>query len=173
MELKNVVLVGGSGRNVGKTTFCENLISQLSTKVKVHAIKMSSHNHDLPDDSIIVSKSDGYVIVEEDKLNSGKDSSRYLASGATSSYFVIFKENYDLVSLHEILNDIPKDEAVVVEARGLVEKMKFGFSIAIEGEEKKDSFMATSHLFDTRVDYFKNGFDLKRIKFENGAFSCV
>ncbi len=170
-SLRNILLVGGSGRNVGKTTFCEKLITKLSTEFDVFAIKFSNHFEHISSESIVVSKSIDFQIIEETEFKSGKDSSRYLAAGAKRSFFVVAKENADLGALLEIVSDLPPNFPIIVESGGLLAKIKPGLSVGIEGFPLKESYSKMLYLFDTRVNFINEGFDFERIIFINGEFS--
>ena len=94
-QFLNVFLITGSGRNVGKTTFCCNLIEKFSKENRIIAIKISNHFHDLMDQDLkYYHKSDDFSIAEEINIEGPKDTSRYLKSGADSSFLIISKDEF-------------------------------------------------------------------------------
>lgn len=93
MELKNLILIAGAGRNVGKTTLCCRLIAKLSQIDQVTAVKVSPHRHVLTDKQKVLFESEGLIISEETDDDSSKDSSRYLRAGATQSLFVLVHDD--------------------------------------------------------------------------------
>lgn len=88
MVNSKLILVAGDGRNVGKTTLLSKIIELLSKKHTVSAIKVSGHIHQTTKKQKLVHQEDGLLIFEETDRRSGKDSARYLASGATKAFFV-------------------------------------------------------------------------------------
>jgi len=83
-----LLLVSGTGRNSGKTTFVCNLIKQHNVKHSISAIKIAPHAHHIyPDDEVLVKK-DHYQIIRETKSDSGKDSSLMLQAGAREVFYI-------------------------------------------------------------------------------------
>jgi hypothetical protein len=86
-------LISGSGRNVGKTTLACLIIEALSKKGEVAAAKISKHVHPLTGRQEVVLQLPGLLIAKELDRNSTKDSSRYLQSGASHSFFIQAEES--------------------------------------------------------------------------------
>lgn len=84
---KDLLLITGSGRNVGKTTFICNIISSNPLK-KFAAVKISPHFHDRTEGLIPIVEDVDFCIFEETDCGSDKDTSRYLQAGALKSYFI-------------------------------------------------------------------------------------
>ena len=102
-RFKDLLLVAGSGRNVGKTTFICNVISSNRLK-KMAAIKITPHFHDTTKGLIPIVENSNFRIYEETDYNSNKDTSRYLRAGAEKSYFIqttdeFLKESFQLTSV--------------------------------------------------------------------------
>jgi len=102
-RFKDLLLVSGSGRNVGKTTFICGVIASDRLK-KMAAIKITPHFHD-PDDGLIpIVENSNFRIFEETNHFSDKDTSRYLQAGAKKSYFIqttdqFLEESFRLTSV--------------------------------------------------------------------------
>ncbi|MBC8488308.1 MAG: hypothetical protein H8D45_19965 [Bacteroidetes bacterium] len=101
----NLILVSGTGRNVGKTTFVCSVINHLSKSCNVAAIKISPHKHTISNNSIILKQFSDYRIVEEQDYNTPKDTSRMLRAGAKKVYYIQSGDGslgYVLKDIHEI-----------------------------------------------------------------------
>lgn len=101
----DLILVSGTGRNVGKTTFACSLISYLARIGNVTAIKISPHKHTISNDSIIFKQYSDYLIIEEKDFHTSKDTSRMLRAGAEKVYYIQSGDEslqYVLKDLHEI-----------------------------------------------------------------------
>jgi hypothetical protein len=90
----HLILISGAGRNVGKTTLGCAIIEILSKKVEVTSIKISKHLHPLTEKQRVILQKSGLIITEELDRGSSKDSSRFLRSGATHSFFVMADDDH-------------------------------------------------------------------------------
>ncbi len=102
-KFKDLLLVSGSSRNVGKTTFICNVIAS-NPLLKMAAIKITPHFHDASKGLIPIVENSNFRIYEETDYTSDKDTSRYLQAGAKKSYFIqtsdaFLKESFQLASV--------------------------------------------------------------------------
>lgn len=102
-RFKDLLLVSGSGRNVGKTTFICDVIAKSRLK-KMAAIKITPHFHDASKGLIPIVENSNFRIYEETDHTSDNDTSRYLRAGAKKSYFIqttdaFLKESLKLASV--------------------------------------------------------------------------
>lgn len=88
IEMEQLILISGSGQNVGKTTLACQLIKELAKEHQVTTVKISSHKHQLTNLQNTVLKQNGLTISEELDNTSNKDSSLFLQYGASKSYFI-------------------------------------------------------------------------------------
>lgn len=102
-RFKDLLLVAGSGQNVGKTTFICDVIASNPLK-KMAAIKVTPHFHAPSPGLVPIVETSDFCIFEETDSSSGKDTSRYLRAGAIKSYFIqtndaALKEAFKLTSV--------------------------------------------------------------------------
>ena len=134
-ELKNILLVSGSGRNCGKTTFACHAINHLSKNGKVIGLKISPHFHLTGNKQKLLAEGEGFRVFHENDLNSGKDSSRMLQAGASAVYY-IQGEDFGLVKIWEwVEKNIPGNFPVVCESGSFADNFQPGFQILVVGEE--------------------------------------
>jgi hypothetical protein len=128
MKLDNLLLVAGSGRNSGKTTFVCKIIEQFH-HLGITSIKISPHFHNPSDGLIPITSKSGYTIFEETNSNTLKDSSRMLKSGADKVYYIQTHEE----SLNEAFSDVYKkiepNKPVICESPGLIYHFEPGIFI--------------------------------------------
>lgn len=101
----NLILVSGTGRNVGKTTFACSVINHLAKSYNVSAIKISPHKHTISNGSNVLKQISNYRIVEEQDYHTPKDTSRMLRAGARKVYYIQSGDDslkYVLKDLNEI-----------------------------------------------------------------------
>ena len=100
VQRKNILLIAGTGRNVGKTMFACNIIKCLSNQTPITSIKISPHFHELSPNLEIISQNENYLISKENKKEGEKDSNRLLNAGSKEVYYVQAKDEF----LTEILS---------------------------------------------------------------------
>jgi len=115
MEDYNTIIVAGTGQNVGKTTFVCNLISENNNII---AIKISPHFHKLTKTDKILVQTNNYIIIEETKTNTGKDSAKMLKAGAKKVFYVQSTDKYLPLVFNEIKKLIPKKSDIIIESGG-------------------------------------------------------
>ncbi len=165
----NIVIVRGTGRNVGKTISACKIIETLAKENAPIGIKISAHFHELENPKFVY-KSEEFEIVEE-KSRSDKDSSRMLQAGA-EKVFYIQSENRNLANAFELLlNQIDPSDPVVVESGGLYDFVEPGILVHIFGENGKKS---TPVRPETNVVKVSSGeaknFNWDFLQFKNGKF---
>lgn len=151
-RFKDLLLVSGSGRNVGKTTFICEVISN-SPQKKIAAIKITPHFH-TPDKGLIpIVDNPNFRIFEETSYLTDKDTSRYLQAGAVKSYFIqttdaYLKESFQLTS---VLLD--PDLPFLVESANLRNILIPELFVFIQGTDslKKPSSVEMRQLADATV----------------------
>ena len=137
-SFENIILIAGSGRNVGKTTLACQLI-KTENKKGINAVKITPHFHEPTPGLIEVEKGDNWMIYEETNSLTKKDSSLFLHNGAKKS-FLIQSEKENLGEAFSALrNLLPKNNPVIIESTGLTEIIKPGLLIFVlpDGECKK------------------------------------
>ena len=137
---KNLLLIAGNGRNVGKTYLACSIISHLSKSHGVIGIKISSHFHPVSADSRIIAKAENYLVTEEMSITH-KDSSLMLQSGAKKVFFIMAGEKGLKEGFEIIRNDI-SNHPVVCESGGLHQYITPGLFLfvsktKIEREKRK------------------------------------
>lgn len=173
----NLLLIAGTGRNVGKTSLACALISQTSLSHKVIGMKISPHFHDQPILENIIARSENFEIMEELNPKGNKDSSRMLKAGAERIFYVQTRNDE---ALKEVINELQKkwikDVAVICESGGLRHFVDPGLFMVCRSEDQPEM---KPHLkvFEQKVDQFimfhESGFDfdLSKIRFENNQWS--
>lgn len=137
-RVKDLLLVTGSGRNVGKTTFICNLIASQPLR-KYGAIKISPHFHESTDGLISILETSDFRIYEETNSGLDKDTSRYLRAGAVKSYYIQTNDLRleDAFKLTSVLLD--PDLPFLVESARLRQILKPELFVFIQGSDEIDN----------------------------------
>ena len=120
----HLIIIGGTGRNVGKTEFVCRLISRVSNSYDVYALKVSAMFPDEllyhGDHSGIHSEMEGSSqLFEETRIDSPKDTSRILFAGARRVFFLRSEENGIGSAYEDFRKIIPPQSVVVCESNSL------------------------------------------------------
>ncbi len=129
-KYRNILLVSGGQRNVGKTTF----ICQVIPSVKesgVTAVKITPHFHEVTPGLQPIAESESWCLFKETNTSQEKDTSLYLQAGAKNSFFLQTKKEYIHEAFLELYKYLPNEIPVIIESAGLVDLIKPGLFVVI------------------------------------------
>jgi len=155
-RIPQLLLVAGTGRNTGKTTFICNLIRKFNTEHQVVALKITPHFHrNVQSGEVIINNEELYIARETDSTTT-KDSSKMLQSGAFQSYFIMAKDEQLGLVMREIEKLLPPHSLIVCESGGLRNLVIPGlfFMMEKEGEETSKPGAASLKLLADRIITF-------------------
>lgn len=117
-KLENMLLVSGSGRNVGKTTFIRQIIAQNVAK-DVVAIKITPHFHEVTSGLTPIHVTENYSVYEETDRFSDKDTSMLLKAGAKRVFFIQTKDDQLEAAFGIVSTLIDPKQPVIIESAAL------------------------------------------------------
>lgn len=137
---KRLLIVGGAGRNVGKTEFVCRLIARFAGQHDIYALKVSSV---YPDEGLFHgSHADDEVmhqLFEEQRRETGKDSSRMLRAGAVKSYYLRSDDEGIREGFAYFCQQLPEKAIIVCESNSLGQFVHPGLYVmvrSVSGEVK-------------------------------------
>ena len=131
-----IIVVGGSGKDVGKTGLVCAVISALP-EFGWTAVKITGHDYG---DVVEGADDGGAVIVEEARGGGETDTERYLAAGAKRALLVT--RVGDEVPIGEIRRALGSDRNVILESNRIVDSVEPDVCLAlVGGAERKASFV--------------------------------
>lgn len=168
-KLNNIILISGSGRNVGKTTLACNIIKKLSLEKDVVGLKISPHFHKTSQLQKLISEGEGFKVYQELDINSAKDSSRMLESGAVKVYFIQCSDDKIKIALESISNLLPTNSPIVCESGSFANTYEPGLHLLVvdaNPDENKISYQnnlknADQIIAKNDFNTEENFFDLK------------
>lgn len=120
MKMTNLIVVAGTGRNVGKTECACRLISTVSAQSEVYGLKVSTI---YPDEGIHHGSHQhgaaGVNLVEEKRLDLDKDTCRMLRAGARKVFYLQGEDAEIESGFHHFLTQVPADSPIVCESGSL------------------------------------------------------
>ena len=128
----HLLIVGGTARNVGKTEFVCRLIAKISRNFAVYGLKVSAI---FPDEGIYHGDHSQDMatrhLVEETRLDTGKDTSRMLQAGARRVFYLHSEDDGILTGYQEFRRKLPDNAVVICESNALGEHLKAGLQIMV------------------------------------------
>jgi hypothetical protein len=150
MIVPNLILIAGTGTKSGKTTMACRIIEQFKS-LNIIAIKITPHFHETTLGLNIICEEAGYSIYEETNLESFKDTSRMLRSGASKVFFAKVFDDKLLYVFNKINDLIPEGMPIICESPALRNFVEPGVFIIMSSETtrtRKDisRYMTLPHL---------------------------
>ncbi len=128
-----VLLVGGVGRNVGKTEFVCRVIEKISQTHSVYGLKVSVI---YPDERLFHGNHSSELkqgrLFEETSADTDKDTSRMIRAGAKRVFYLQSDEQGILEGYTDFRKIIPQNSVVVCESNSLGEVLVPGLSIMVK-----------------------------------------
>ncbi len=171
MYLPNIMVVRGTGRNVGKTLSACSIISNLARYQEPVGVKISPHFHELKEYQTYIHRSKAFVMVEE-KYISDKDSSRMLQAGAKKVFYIQAKNDQLMNVVSLLIEQLNPANPVIVESGGLYDYIEPALLLNVVGENsgKKINIRKNSNVVHLPSDKI-SVFNWDEIQFLNGKFT--
>jgi len=118
-QLDKLILIAGTGRNVGKTTLACELIKQTSKNEEVIGLKISPHIHSQNEGAKLLFSNDHYAVFQEQDKSSTKDSSRMLRAGAKNVFYIQSEDEFIGEAFQKLRKEFDVDIPIVCESGGL------------------------------------------------------
>ncbi len=154
LECPNMLMIGSSGRHVGKTEFACRVIARWSAVLPVIAVKISI-DPDAPQP---------FHLSEETVTDSGKDTARMLLAGATKAYWLKVAVEYLPEGLAALQSVLPVGAAVVCESTSARQRIKPGVFMVLRAAGETAMKASCSRLIglaDRVVNFHGDGWDFQ------------
>ncbi len=174
---KNILLIGGASRNVGKTAFTCSVIENISKKHEVIGLKIKTiyEGDDFFHGKDRNPLNGNYRIIEEQNASGNEDTERMLQAGASRVFRIKAKSEYLHDAIVDFFTRISANRLIVCESNSLrtVLKPATFLLIKLENSEKmKPSAKKLAPLADKIIysDGTKHDFDAENIVVENNEW---
>jgi len=174
--IPQLLLIAGTGRNSGKTTFACQILRKFSPVKTVYSIKITPHFHRNIQSGKVILQTSNLYIAEETDFTTTKDSSLMLGSGAQKSFFVMATDQNLMEAFQEIVQIIPSDSFIICESGGLRHHLVPGLFFMMNktgGEKIKPDAEKLKLLADRIItfDGVKIDFDLNSIEIKDNRWT--
>lgn len=139
---KNLLIIGGTGRNVGKTTLANMLIKKFSSVSEIIGLKVSTHKkdeesfhgfHDYKADS-------DFIIKTENSEFPHKDTAKMIVNGASNAYYIETPKEKVIEAYQDFQrNFVIYDQPIICESRSLREYIIPGVYILLIGPKTQST----------------------------------
>ncbi len=168
LQLPQLILIAGSGRNAGKTGLCCRIISALAKTNSVAALKIS--NHLFSENSFHGHHTNTTPIFKETDTKGNKDSMRFLQADATDSWFLQTKDESLLSVFQQVLPDIGQDQLLVCESNALIRWVQPGLFIGIVKKNSTKTFYRKPNIIFQALDFDSFDAFVQRLEFHKRRF---
>ncbi|MBE0649193.1 MAG: hypothetical protein IH596_15580 [Bacteroidales bacterium] len=134
----NVLIVGATTRNTGKTEFACRVIEKFASREEIYGVKVIPVDKDegdchrgLEGCGLCNSLTGMYRIIEEVEADTEKDTSRMLRAGVKKAYLLLVDKCSVEQGIHSMLEMLPKNALVVVESNTIRKVLEPGLFIVI------------------------------------------
>ena len=127
----NLLLISGTGRKTGKTSFACRLIRELAGQ-HFTAVKISCHFHLQQGLPPLMEEPGNFQIFKEVNSSGQKDSSRMLAAGAKEVYYIQATREFAFQAFLKIYLLIPENTPVLCESGGLGSHLWPGLHVVMQ-----------------------------------------
>jgi hypothetical protein len=138
-----IIVVGGSGRKIGKTGLVCGLIRALP-EFDWTAVKITSHGHGRTES-----------LWEETSAGQGTDTARYLAAGARRALMVTAADDALGPLVQQILRESPPPGCIIFESNRVLDHLRPNLCLALASSlegERKPSFEIVEQRMDALVE---------------------
>lgn len=168
--MKNMLVIGATGRNAGKTEFACRVIGRYASTNTVIGVKITTIK-DCEDTcprggdgcGVCGAMSDKYVITREALAENDKDTTRMLRAGAAEVYWLRVRRGCLQEGVGRLLEQIPADAQVVCESNSVRQVLTPGLFLIIQEKDCtdiKESCQSVMSLADRIVSFDGKGWDL-------------
>jgi hypothetical protein len=160
-----ILLIAGSGRNIGKTTLAESIVKKFAAQYNIIGLKVTSI---YPGEGQFHGKKqfhveDGFIISEETDRSGKKDTSRLLLAGANRAFYVQAKDKDLKTAMQAFFKTVSPEGIIVCESGSLREVLKPGVFLLVNGNESvgnKQRIEKWKPLADRIIHTKDNRFDI-------------
>ncbi|NVO03139.1 MAG: hypothetical protein HXX09_10620 [Bacteroidetes bacterium] len=158
-QYKNIIIVSGTGRNVGKTTFVCDLISKFKEQ-EVIGLKICPYLHNIESVENLLLSNDNFQILRETNLDGNKDTSRMLKNGAKEVFYIQAIDEGILAAFNFLMENFLGNRPVICESAALGKNIQPGIIFCVTNPETNNKTNKNNNIdFDCIVWNNMDGFD--------------
>ncbi|MHC5229739.1 hypothetical protein ACYSNW_15855 [Enterococcus sp. LJL99] len=141
IEVNNMIQIGSTGRNSGKTTIAKKIIAMNHQRFSIYGLKIitikgakGNCQRGETGCGICTSISEGYELTEEKNRDGSKDTMQMLASGCKKVYLMKALHDSLLEGFLAFLQFVPRDTLIICESNSIREVVKPGLFLMMNNQ---------------------------------------
>lgn len=153
--LPQMLLIGSSGRNSGKTTLAASLIRNWKDRFPIIALKITTieeKNGKCPRGGrgcgVCTNIKEKFQLIEEKISEGNKDTSLLLAAGAERVYWLKVLKTYIEEGIEYFLKEIPENNLIICESNSLRNIVKSGAFIMLKNTQNSSIKKSACEVID-------------------------
>ncbi|NMM61507.1 molybdopterin-guanine dinucleotide biosynthesis protein MobB [Clostridium sp. P21] len=142
LHIPQMILIGSSSRNSGKTTLATELINQLKNSYHIIGLKVTTiqqKNSKCPRGGngcgTCSNMQGNFELLEETNRNTQKDTSLLLLSGAEKVFWLKCLKSHIQCGIEQFMLQIPKNTLIICESNSLCTVVNPGFFIMVNNSK--------------------------------------
>ncbi len=179
--MKNLLLIGGATRNVGKTTLTSKIIAKFSEGNNIIAVKIKTIRdretafHGKNHNPLL--ENEPFRITQIHTADNNSDSGKMLNAGAKYAFKIKAKSQFVELAFEKMLKLVPDKETIIVcesnSLREFIEPSLFLLILKKDSNEMKTSAKKLKHLADKIIlsDGKKHNFEVEQLRVENNEWN--
>ncbi|AKN33341.1 hypothetical protein Ccar_21950 [Clostridium carboxidivorans P7] len=167
LNIPQMILIGSSSRNSGKTAIATELIKQLKNRSPIIGLKITTiqqKNSKCPRGGegcgTCSNMKGNFELLEETNISANKDTSLLLSSGAEKVYWLKCLKTHIKPAIEEFMSQVPKNTLIICESNSLRTVVNPGIFIMMKNSQNniiKKSASEVIHNADIIIENdFKN-----------------
>jgi hypothetical protein len=161
-SMPQLLLIAGTGRNSGKTSLGCAILEKYGRQFPIFSLKITPHFHKGIRTGIVLYDSPDCFIAEEVSPGNEKDSQRYLAFGASRSFFMMTRDDQLGMALEVLFSKVPMEQHWICESGGARQWINPGVFLMLSQaviEDRKPGIERNLSLAHKILQMNKDGFD--------------
>ena len=175
----NLLIIGSTGQNSGKTTFAKKIIHIFKNTYPIVSLKITTIDHDKggcprggKGCGVCASLKGKYELIEECSCDGKKDTEILLASGSRKVFWLRVQKEFIKEAFTDFLSNITSDDLIICESNSLRKVVKPALFIVMKNNNSyniKESASEVIDLADLLITFDGKSidFNIDRIVYQN------
>ncbi|QAA34853.1 hypothetical protein [Clostridium manihotivorum] len=166
ISIEQMLMIGSTGRNSGKTTLASALINKFKSDIKVIALKVTTIEHKNgkcqrggEGCGVCTNLKENFELIEEVDCNRNKDTSLLLSAGADKVYWLKCLKGHLEEGINYFMSKVPSDALIICESNSLRNVVIPGYFVMIKNTEINSFKESASKVIDMADFIIENDFN--------------
>jgi hypothetical protein len=176
ISIEQMIMIGSTGRNSGKTTLASALINKFKGDIKVIALKITTIENKNgkcqrggEGCGVCTNLKENFELIEELDCNRNKDTALLLSAGADKVYWLKCLKGHLEEGINYFMSKVPSETLIICESNSLRNVVIPGYFVMIKNTKSKYVKESASKVIDRADFIIENDFNKKFDIFVNNV----